>query len=494
MNTRRARVWLSLCGIGLLAALAQVYATTGGLAASPDSRYYIEAARRLAATGSLTTTAGGFAAPLVRFPPLLSIVLAVAGALLVDPLAAAHWLNGGLLFANVVLSGVLIHNLSSGSRLLALAGALLVAGLNALFYVYVWAWSEPLFIFLLLLAFVVLAAYPRRLRPWLLALAGLLVGLAWLTRYVGGAFAVGIALWLALPPGPLRARAGRLVPFLAASALPIGLWLLRNVLLIGRPTEHVIGLHGLTAAKFSELPGTGFVSFSVCLGLAALAARLLRLDFRLAWQRIWPRSVIACLWLCVLIYLPVLLLSITFLDPGIPLEDRILSPALMLLIISSFSALAYISIPEKRAQPVRLVAAALYGAYLLAGLAGLAGFAAHMHRDGDGFTSRAWKISPTIAAILALPPGALIYSNGEEAIYLLTGRITRSLPRQTDATYQRENDALRRDLVENEGVVVVFSGLAYRLFLSQDKITQLVPSLAAVQLGDGVVLSVKPVP
>ncbi len=484
--TPRVRWWLALCGLGVLAAGAQLYATSSGLATSPDSRYYIEAARRLAATGHLTTTAGGMLAPLIRFPPLLSVVLAGAGVVGVDPLAAARFLNAGLLFTNVVLVGRLIHTLSAGAGRLALAGAGLAAGLPALLQVYVWAWSEPLFIGLLLLSFLVLAGEAGRDRPGRLALAGLLVGLAGLTRYVGGAFAADMALWLALQPGPGRAR--RLAPFLAASALPIGLWALRNVLLIGRPTEYILALRGIHAAKFAELPGTGFISYLAVLSLALVAAVLLRVDLRAAWRRMRPGSALSAIWLALPVYGAAVLLSIAFLDPGIPLEDRILSPALTLLIVASFSTLAYVTPPPRRARLVWLSAATLYGGCALAAMIGLASFAARLQAVGDGFNSRAWQSSPTIAAMRAWPPDALIYSNGEEAIYLLTGRTSRSLPRPRDGDYPLETAALRRDLEANQGTVVIFAALAYRDFMSRADLVSALPPLAAVELADGVIM------
>jgi hypothetical protein len=199
---------IGLVGIGLVAASIQIYATDWGIGVSADSRWYIEAARRLYSTGSLTVTYWGTPAALVHFPPLLSIILAGARLVSKDPEHAARWLNSILLVATVVISGLLIYNLSSRSRLLSLAGTLLVAGLNPVFMLYLWAWSEPLFIFLLLAGFLFLWQYTRELAPWLLGLAGLCVGLAL------------ASIWLpAVASGPHAAvRGGRRLPHWALDA------------------------------------------------------------------------------------------------------------------------------------------------------------------------------------------------------------------------------------------------------------------------------------
>jgi hypothetical protein len=152
MNTFPASrpVWFVLIAIGALAAAAQLYATTRGIGTTPDSRMYVEAARSFAVDGSITNTSGGTPTPLIHFPPLLPVVLGAPILGAVDALDAVRWLNSLALFATIVLAGLLINELSSHSRHMVIAGAALTAGLMASFFIYIWAWSEPLFIILIL--------------------------------------------------------------------------------------------------------------------------------------------------------------------------------------------------------------------------------------------------------------------------------------------------------------------------------------------------------
>src|SRR3546814_12102551 len=50
------------------------------------------------------------------------------------------------------------------------------------------------------------------------------------------------------------------------------------------------------------------------------------------------------------------------------------------------------------------------------------------NRHGRGYAEMAWRYSPTVAAVRKLPPNAIIFSNGPDAINYLTGRHTRFIP------------------------------------------------------------------
>src|SRR4029453_3480358 len=113
----RKSLWLALIAIGLVAAAAQLYATTKGIGTTPDSRVYIEAARRFVSVGSVSNTSVGTPVPVVHFPPLLPVVLAIPAMVgQMDPSTTAHWLNCVMLFLTVIVAGVLIDELSSGSK------------------------------------------------------------------------------------------------------------------------------------------------------------------------------------------------------------------------------------------------------------------------------------------------------------------------------------------------------------------------------------------
>jgi hypothetical protein len=487
----RKSLLLTLIGIGLVAAAVQLYATTKGIGTTPDSRIYIEAARRFASDGTFTNTAGAASIPVVHFPPLLPLVLALPAMLgSIDPLDTARSLDCIMLFATVVVAGALIHDLSSRSKVMAIAGTLLTTGLMASFYIYVWAWSEPLFIFLMLLTFLFLTRYASTGRSLQLVLAALSAALACLTRYVGGAFVISVTYWLLTRPWPVRNRLQRAAAFFAIGGFPIGLWLIRNIVVAGQSTDRTAGFHPITRAMLAEAFGTGFIRLVFFAALAAIAASYLRFDVRKAWQRASQDSAVTSLWLSLLIYVLSLIISISFFDSTTPLDNRTLAPALILLIVAVFSTAAYISAPQRRTWANRL-AAGLYGIYLLAGVLGTLVLARRAHQEGAGFASESWKNSAAIAYVRNLPPERPVYSNGEEAIYLLTGRVTHALPRLTDENLEQETNAMRREIVEAAGVVVVFAELENRTFITRQQIRQAVTPMSEQQLSDAIVLSLK---
>lgn len=484
------RLALPLIGIGLVAAFAQLYATAPGIGTTPDSRYYVEAANRLYETGSLTTTAEGVVAPLVHFPPALSMTLSLGRGLAVDPLAADRWLNGAALFATVALTALLILRLS-GSRWLAILGAAAAGSSSALFGVFLYAWSEPLFIPLLLAGFAIMSVDMPR--PRRLAAAGLCFGLAWVTRYIGGAFVASVMLWLVLQPGRRWSRLGRAALFCAVSGAPFAAWSLRNALLTGQPTNRTLNITPIPAATVIGALGTGFVGGLVCVAVFLAIAIALKVNVRQTWHHIQQRPVIACLWLSLAIYGASLIASIAFVDASTPLDDRILSPALAILIIAALSTLGHMPLPD--GPRLRLAVFAAGAAYFALAILGTARLVIRAHQDGLGYTSRTWRSSATVAYVQALPADVPIYSNGYDAIYLLTGRSTFPLPLKPDGiaqsvpAYNREIDTMRSAVTFGHGVVVIFSTIQRPYLAAKDDVDQLLPSLTEKTLADGVILN-----
>ncbi len=108
------------------------------------------------------------------FPPGFSSALAVIGLLGLDPLRGARFLNALLFGCSTALIGILGWRMTR-----SLAAGLVLAGLfvlnGSLLQVYTTAMSEPLFIFLSLLAFWMFDLYFERDTHWLwLVLCGVL--------------------------------------------------------------------------------------------------------------------------------------------------------------------------------------------------------------------------------------------------------------------------------------------------------------------------------
>ena len=175
--------FLALTVIALIGMVLIIRATPNGLGLSDDSIAYIAGARSMAAGDGYREAWLASNQPVTHFPPAFSSVLALFGRFGMDPLRAARWVNALLFGANAALLGILGWRMTPSLTAGVVLAALFVAS-GEMFSVHAVAMSEPLFIFLSLLAFWMFDLYFERDHHWLWMIAcGIFVGLAYLTRY-----------------------------------------------------------------------------------------------------------------------------------------------------------------------------------------------------------------------------------------------------------------------------------------------------------------------
>ena len=267
-------VAVSLLGAALVLARSWTYGT--GLAW--DSINYFAVARNLLAGEGFTDFDG---TPSTLWPPLYPLLLAAASLGVFDPAEVAG-VVGIVVFGLTIFAASRFLRDRLDSPFLRV-GAPLALALSLPLAEYGWfARSEGLFALLLLLSLVRADRYLREGRAADLARSGAFGALAWLTRYPGVVAPAAIGLFLlfrrgASPGARLRSAAW----FSAIAAAPMGLWLLRNTLLIGtltghaRPVDYVwwelwrdIGSVLLSWARFDLSAGT-LLAAAVVAGLSA---------------------------------------------------------------------------------------------------------------------------------------------------------------------------------------------------------------------------------
>ncbi|MBE7490657.1 MAG: glycosyltransferase family 39 protein [Planctomycetes bacterium] len=242
-------------GLGFLAAALLAAALAGhGTGLYPDSLFYADAARHLAAGhGAVTDLPDGVARPLVTWPPLYPLALAVGPLTGSTAPAWGVWLHC-LLFGALAGGAFLVLRQADAPRVAAGAGALLacLAGANLSYFHALL--SEALFLPLWLALIALLARALQRGRARDAAAAGLCAALVTLTRYVGQGAIVSGALLLLLWPAPSRrVRLGRALAYLACAQLPVLLWLLRNWLVANSVAERDLALEAVRAGWFFDL-------------------------------------------------------------------------------------------------------------------------------------------------------------------------------------------------------------------------------------------------
>lgn len=237
--------WVFISAIGIFTII--YCSIPHGVGVSHDSIHYFSAAKNLIEGNGAFTNFYGKLKPLVHYPAFYPFVLALLSFGNFEMETVASFLNAFLLAINGCLVFYLVVK-GTGNQIIA--GLI---GFSAFFCSYMtlsphlMAWTEPLFIALMLSGFWMLnfcfdqssdEQYYKSL-----AWAGCFVALAILTRYAG--FALLPVAFLTILFHSSKKWPGKLVDFgffVLPSMIIVGGWLLRNQLLKGNPTNRTIEL------------------------------------------------------------------------------------------------------------------------------------------------------------------------------------------------------------------------------------------------------------
>lgn len=504
--------WCSAAAIGIavVGSLLLAFTTARGPGVAPDSVDYVMAARELLAGHGLVVQAGsdGFR-PLTHYPPLFPLALAAIGSLGPDPLVAARWLDVLLFGVNILLVATLLRRLEPGSCWLPVLGAALVAVAPPL-RLHAFVLSEPLFLALGFTGMLLLARWLESGGGWRMACAGAAVGLASLCRWAGVAFAAaGLAGILLIGGRTLRERSTGATAFAALSLLPGAAWLLRNRWIAGTAAERPLAFHPPGAVHWEQLAqtlGLWFLTYRtagvvlIVAGAGVGIAAALRAASR-GRTPTPPAPLASLLLLFCACYAGMLLASITFVDHHTPLNGRILSPFFVATVVLVVH-LGHRLVSAADWEPLGWAAVAVATGFLVGQAADAGRWLVHTANEGQPFFGPdAWpERSEVIARVMELPEGVRLYSNGADALYLLTGRRASDLPRKANPASRERNEryALEmREVVEqmreHRAVIVWLGRLDWRwYFPSRRDLLLHHPVRPAVRASDGVIFVARP--
>jgi hypothetical protein len=525
--TDKRMVLTVVAGLAIAGVFVILLATKPGVGVVPDSTVYFDAARNLANGRGFVVISGTASefTPLVHYPPLYSSLLALAlnGGVTLE--TAARWLNASLFGANIFLVGYAIAFSVGKSFWLPVLGALLTLTAPDLLAIHSVAMTEPLYLALTLGGLLLLARYLQNGRRSLLVMAAILIALSCLTRYVGVATiasaligimllqrtenaAVGFAF--SFRSESMRRRILDAVIFATLCGLPVVTWSIRNRLAGGTPDRH-LAFHPVTLQQVVPAFSTAaqwlllgkvrndlrVVAFVIeILALASLTIFLLSKRTQdQGDRREQPTKLPQLLVIFIVAYGALLLITITFVEMDIVLDSRSLLPihCAALVLGTCLAKMFYRRASQSRWIQIVLVALAFLfaGSYTLRGGRWLA----RVQADGQGFVSRAWQESPTMAEIRKLPAGIPIYTNGIDAVYYLSGRRALDIPPRIihgtgrpNEQYESELSRMNDDLRAQKGVLVYFRALPERWFLpSEDELRSRL-SLQVRTFNDGSIL------
>jgi 4-amino-4-deoxy-L-arabinose transferase-like glycosyltransferase len=468
--------------------------TSYGLGLVNDSAAYIGGAMNiLDGNGYARISGGGEVKPITHFPPLFSLLLAGAGLLGLDMLDAARVTILLLFGIDILLVGLSVYKISK-SVIFASLGAYLLAVSDIHMGVYSVALSEPLFITLMLVAYLLLAEYFEHLRWQWLSLAGVAIGLSYLTRYAGiSVLITAILTLLYLHVNGTRTRRSTLfkeIGILLISSLPlIVLWMGYSQFAAGTVSNRQVIWHPVPFSKIFEglknllswIAPDDLLAIQPFFGRLLSGISLLLLPTLLLALGGWwvhkrralylmperetgaGASLSVALAIHILVYAGFIWVSLSFFDATSPLDDRILSiiyvPALILM--SGGLASLWQRYGE-RTNVLRWGIAFFSLVLILYSTKDGMHTVAQLSKDGQGFAYQGWRESKAIQAIQEMPP-VIIYSDNPNGIFFWTGRSSYIVPSPIDAVttrprtdYQAELERMHTLIQAGDAVLILF--------------------------------------
>jgi len=477
-------------------------ATPQGLGLFDDSIAYVAGARSMLAGDGYREAWLASNGPTTHFPPGFSSVLAFFGLFGLDPLRGTRFVNALLFGLNTGLLGILVWRMTPSLTAGLVAAALFVSSGDML-QVHVVAMSEPLFIFLSLLAFWNFDLYFERPPSsvgrgiagewWWLVFAAAFTGMAYLTRYAGLALVATFIVAICILRTSWRKRLTSIGIYLAGF-LPFALgWAIRNSIVADNVTNRAFAWHPITAENisigvrtFSEffipietlrremIKQTGIVEAMIVIALGAV----LVWTMYKAWKYISkPRQASALArggkesrevisfttGLYVFAYLASIVASMFMFDAATKFRLRILSPVFVGLLILLVALGIWM---RKNYRP--LVAVALVAVLSLSVYRQINTFAL-WSQGGMGYASFQWYDSEAMAYLRELPADIKIYTNEPAAVYLYVGRGAKVLPARYDSATLQAHSGFDEGIANlhdeiNSGQAVI------ALFDSNDKL------------------------
>jgi len=449
---------LTLCGIWLLK-----ISSPHGLGLTDDAISYIAASRALLAGQGFTRIwlASGLE-PITHWPPFFSFSLAtlsrVSG---IEPYRSARVLNTLIFGANAGILGLLGYKMTK-SHLAGILLSTLFLSNSSFLRLHAQALSEPLYLFISLLAF--LAFYKafeilphagvnspplggrcpqdRGGQHKYLILAGLLTALSYLTRYAALSLLATLIVAIFILRPTWRKRFSSLAFFLAG-ALPVILtWMLRNKLVGGSATNRIIEWHPVTAENaqrglrafflfivpLQELRANWFENYSflaIILSLITLILLFWLLPRGLRYfftpkENTQPEILSFMTALYIFGYMGSLLVSLSLFDAATPLNDRILSPIYVAFLIMAVYFIHKLFGQGKIVTQIFSVALSI--SFLAIFSFAQVNTVKLLRESAQGFASWRWRESTVMEAIRTLPDDTLIYTNQPPAVYFWTDR------------------------------------------------------------------------
>lgn len=431
----------------------------------------------------------------VFYPFLLGVLFKLFGSL---P-GAAVFLNAVLFASTIVLLVVGLRSVGRWSEGASLMAGLLVLLSLPMLNAHAWLMSEPLFLFLQLLALLSIVLWvDGRCGQKGLWLCGVASGLCLLTRYAGGSVVLAsIVSILLVTRLSLRRRLKNAVTYAIIACGPTLVLLVANALRVGTATNRVMAWHPISAStlrmglynvlcwfmpwSWAEALGTTGGALALLVLAAVLIVGVVKADGGRS-------STARMLLVFAATYVVYLLAAVSVFDVSVMLDQRMLSPLALVAIPLAVNAVMTLD-----RTPTFWIGRAVLAFLLLLYATRALGFVREGYGRGFGYASKEWRNSELMTRVRAMPSSVELYSNAPDAIFLLTSRGTRPIPWKRSPTsgvardgYEQELMALAEDVREGRAVVMFFDNRYWSEYLpSRDETIRALGLTLVERLGDG---------
>jgi hypothetical protein len=425
----KQQIWFMLIGL-LGAGWLWFVMSQHGIGISPDSAGYLAVASNLIEGKGFVSYSGE---PLIVHPPLYPLAVATLSFLFgLELTTSALVLNLLLIASTAFVSGNLTFLVTNSFLVSLFVCFSIILGIP-IFQVFIYAWSEPTFIFFLSVAFLYLVKFIEYRDKIYLLVSSVFVSLACTTRYAGIFILISFIIFLVfIFRKDIVKRRNEIYTFLFISSFPLYLWGMRNYILsrtfFGRSrnplhsfSEHSLGFVNAVTSWFI-FPVNYFQNKTLLFLVAFL------LIFILLVIGVKEIANLKVLSLVVFIFLYLLLLFIACVSTHQNLIDnRLLSPIFIplgIVLIDFFYRRICLQLMDKISKRVRpwLVVLGLIAWFTYPAISTLK-FGLEVRKEGLGYQSVHWQTSETLAYIRRareelhqLP----IYTNDPEGLYFLT--------------------------------------------------------------------------
>lgn len=444
-----------------------------GIGIRSDSVAYIWSARSLAEGSGLGRPDGiGNFKPMTHWPPLYPILLAFFEIIGLDVIEGARWLGAFLFAINIFLVGWILSRMTR-SFWFSLIGAAVMAMAPAIAETSLFAMTEPLYIALSLLSFILIDEYlTSRKRLWLI-LSALAVSLAFLSRYAGlSLVATGVILLLIQQNRSLWERVKESIQYSLISISLLVIWLIRNMFLSGSTTNRVITYYPISESYYNHIltnlqgwftPGSTIFHIGDGKLLLALAALVFLIGL-FYYQKVSGEEknlrqtfLGRMIGIYLILYTIVLFISRWFFDPLLTIwEQRILSPIFISLLLMIFFLLFHVW--RKMWQKNWLLGTIITVIYIWTSYSFIILYSNQSELvfqrslgSGGGYAFKSLINSEMVAALKRLPEDHIVYTTNIEEFYYFTGRSSYGYPKELDSDYI----IAVNEVIDKRGVIFV---------------------------------------